>query len=61
MGKINTVQELHDAIKRSQSEGKSLPEDERSIVVDRGEVLLAKDALDRNPRALTVVPQDIFA
>jgi len=61
MGKPSTVAELHRAMKQSQAEREMLPTDNKMIVVDRGEVLLADDALDRDPRTLTEVPQDVFA
>lgn len=59
---VDDVSQLRAAMLRSQQKNETIPSDDNDmIVVDRGEVLLATDALDRNPRTLTEVPQDVFA
>lgn len=56
------LNELRRTLLANQQRHSTLPQKASDMVlVDRGELLLAKDATDRDPRTLSEVPQDIFA
>lgn len=57
----STVEEIQRAVRRNQLAGEALPSRATEmLLVDRGELVLASDATDRNVERLTEVPQDVF-